>query len=329
MLDRRRMLLLAAGAVIAPAKPWAQPSRGILPRLGLLVSETLAGQASRIEALRAGLADLGYVEGRTVAIEIRSAESDYSRLSQLAAELVASKVDVIVAFGIKALAAARRATSTIPIVIPATSSDLVALGFARTLARPGGNVTGSTTFGSEVMAERLEILKEVKPGAARVAVLVNPANAGTAPTFRQMEVSARTSNLAVRRFDVKSRAEFGDVLAACAKAKMDGLILQDDTLFGEANAVELAKLAAAHGLLGIGGGDFAEAGGAIAYGRNDAELYRRGAYFVDRILKGARPAELPVEQATRFELVINGNAFKALGIRVPASVMLRADRVIE
>jgi putative ABC transport system substrate-binding protein len=131
MLDRRRMLLLAAGAVIAPAKPWAQPSRGILPRLGLLVSETLAGQASRIEALRAGLADLGYVEGRTVAIEIRSAESDYSRLSQLAAELVASKVDVIVAFGIKALAAARRATSTIPIVIPATSSDLVALGFAR------------------------------------------------------------------------------------------------------------------------------------------------------------------------------------------------------
>jgi len=329
MIDRRRVLVLAAGALMAPIAVRSQSAPGRTPRVGFLVSETLAGQASRIDALRAGLADHGYVDGRSIAIEVRSAESDYDRLSRLAADLVDSKVDIIVAFGIKALAAASGATATIPIVIPATSSDLVALGYARSLARPGGNVTGSTTFGSEVMAERLEILKEVKPGAARVAVLVNPANAGTASTFRQMEASARASKLAVRRFDVKSRAEFGDVLAASAKMKIDGVILQDDTLFGEANAAELARLASQHGLLGVGGRDFAEAGGAIGFGRLEAELYRRGAHFVDRILKGARPAELPIEQATRFELVINGNAVKALGIRVPASVMLRADRVIE
>jgi len=329
MIDRRGVLRLAVGALIVPLAARAQPVQGRMPRVGLLVSETLAGQASRIDALRAGLAERGHVEGRSIAIEVRSAESDYDRLPRLAAQLVAAKVDVIVAFGIKALAAAARATSTIPIVIPATSSDLVALGFARSLARPGGNVTGSTTFGSEVMAERLEILKEVKPGAARVAVLVNPANAGTAPTFRQMEASARASNLAIRRFDVKSRTAFGDVLAACAKARMDGVILQDDTLFGEANAAELARLTSKHGLLGVGGKDFAEAGGVIGYGRLDADLYRRGAHFVDRILNGAKPGDLPIEQASRFELVINATAARSLGLAVSPTILLRAERVID
>jgi putative ABC transport system substrate-binding protein len=329
MIDRRRVVVLAAGALVAPIGARAQAVAGRLPRVGFLVSETLAGQSSRIDALRAGLAERGYVVGKNIAIEVRSAEADYERLPRMATELVTGKVDVIVAFGIKALAAAARATSAIPIVIPATSSDLVALGFARTLARPGGNVTGSTTFGSEVMAERLELLKELKPGAARVAVLVNPANAASAPTFAQMESSARASRLLLRRLDVRSRADFADVLAASAKAKMDGVILQDDTLFGEANAVELARLCAKHGLVGIGGMDFAEAGGTIGYGRLDAELYRRGAYFVDRILSGAKPGDLPIEQASRFELVINARAARALGLAVPQTVLLRADRTID
>ena len=149
MIDRRRVLWLAVGAVVAPLPVLGQPPETRVPRVGLLVSETLAGQASRVDALRAGLAERGYIEGRTIAVEVRSAESSYERLPRLAAELVAGNVQVIVAFGIKALAAASRATATIPIVIPATSSDLVALGFARSLARPGGNVTGSTTFGSK------------------------------------------------------------------------------------------------------------------------------------------------------------------------------------
>lgn len=329
MIDRRRVVVLGAGVLVTPIGARAQAVPGRPPRIGLLVSETIAGQASRIDALRAGLAERGYVEGRSVVVEVRSAEADYERLPRLAADLANGKVDVIVAFGIKALTAATRATSTIPIVIPATSSDLVALGFARTLARPGGNVTGSTTFGSEVMAERLELLKELKPGAARVAVLVNPANAASAPTVAQMESSARASRLALRRLDVRSRAEFADVLVASAKAKMDGVILQDDTLFGAANAVELARLCSKHGLLGIGGVDFVEAGGTIGYGRLDAELYRRGAYFVDRILNGAKPGDLPIEQASRFELVINAKATRALGLAVPQPVLLRADRTID
>jgi len=300
-----------------------------MSRVGMLVSETLAGQARRIDALRAGLVERGYVEGRNIVVEVRAAESDYERLPRLAAELAAAPVDVIVAFGIKALAAASRATAAIPIVIPATSSDLVALGYARSLAHPAGNVTGSTTFGSEVMAERLEIMKEAIPGATRAAVLVNPANAGTASTLKQMEASARASRIELRRFDVRSRSEFDRVLGACARAKMDGVILQDDTLFGETNAAELARLAAKHRLVGVGGRDFAESGGAIGYGRLDAALYLRSAYFVDRILNGVRPGDLPIEQASRFELVVNTTAARALGLAVPQSVLVRVDRVID
>lgn len=330
MIDRRSVLvLLTAGAAVAPVAARAQAARGKVPRVGLLVSETRAGQAKRIEALRSGLAERGYVEGRSVVFEVRSAESDYERLPRLATELVDAQVDVIVAFGIKALAAASRATAAIPIVIPATSSDLVALGYARSLARPAGNVTGSTTFGSEVMAERLEILKEANPDAARAAVLVNPANAGTASTLKQMEASARNSRIALQRFDVRSRSAFDGVLGASAKAKLDGVILQDDTLFGEANAAELARLAARYRLVGVGGRDFAESGGAIGYGRLEAELYRRGAYFVERILNGAKAGDLPIEQATRFELVVNARAARTLGFAMPRSLLLRADRVID
>jgi putative ABC transport system substrate-binding protein len=330
VIDRRRVLvLLAAGAATAPLPARAQPAPGKVPRVGLLISETRAGQAKRIDALVDGLAERGYVDGRSVVVEVRSAESDYERLPRLAAELVDARVDVIVAFGIKALAAASRATAAIPVVIPATSGDLVALGYARSLAHPAGNVTGSTTFGSEVMAERLEILKEANPDATRAAVLVNPANAGTALTLKYMEASARKSRITLQRFDVRSRSAFDGVLGASAKAKMDGLILQDDTLFGEANAAELARLASRYRLVGVGGRDFAESGGAIGYGRLEAELYRRGAYFVDRILNGTRPGDLPIEQASRFELVVNARAAHSLGFAMPQSLLLRADRVID
>ncbi|MET0168001.1 MAG: ABC transporter substrate-binding protein [Vicinamibacterales bacterium] len=329
MIDRRRVLTLSFGALVAPHAALAQQQSGTVPRVGFLISETLADQTSRIAALRAGLRDRGYAEGKNIVILYRSAEGDYERLPVLAAELAALKVDVIVAFGIKALAAASGATTTIPIVIPATSSDPVAMGLVSSLARPSGNVTGSTSFGPEIMAKRLELLNDVVPGMTRVAVLINPANPSFGPTFKQMEVAAKALKLALDPFKVKARGEFDSVFAAIAKRRVDAMVIQDDTLFGETNAGAIAELAARQRLLAVGSIGFAEAGGTIGYGRTLAELYRRGAFFVDRILKGAKPGDLPMEQATRFELVINAKTAKALGIRIPPSVLLRADRVIE
>ena len=324
-IQRRQALRLVGGLFAVSGAAHAQPAT---PRVGFLIAETLSDQAGRIEALLAGLAERGWVEGRNMALDVRAGDGGYDRLPALAAELVALKVDVIVAFGIKALSAARRATTQLPIVIPATSSDLIALGFVDSFARPGKNVTGSTTFGPEIMAKRLELLKETLPAAMRVAVLVNPANASFGPTFTVMSAAAKSLTLVLQTFKVQQRSEIARVFDALAKARCDGLVIQDDTIFGEANAAEIATLAVRRRLLAVGGRDFADAGGAIGYGRTDAELYRRGAYFVDRILRGARPADLPVEQASRFEMVINRKVTGALGISIPQSVILRADRVI-
>ena len=329
MIDRRRMLMLCLGAIAAPIAGLAQQSPGKIPRIGFLISESLSGQASRIEGLRDGLREHGYVEGKNIAIEMRSAEGNYERLPGLAAELVDLKVDVLVAFGIKALAAASNATATIPIVIPATSSDPIAMGLVGSHSRPGGNVTGSTTFGPEIMAKRLELLKEVMPAMTRVAVLVNPANSSLGPMFREMNIAAKSLSLSLEPFEARARGDFDRVFAAMAKGRVHAMAIQDDTMFGETNAHAIARLAARQRLLAAGSIEFARAGGTIGYGRTDTELYRRGAYFVDRILKGANPGDLPIEQATRFELVINLKSAKTLGIKVPHSVMIRADRVIE
>lgn len=329
MKNRRLVLSLCLGALSAQLEALAQSSPGKVPRIGFLISETLTGQSSRIEALRGGLHDHGYVEGKNIAIEIRSAEGHYDRLPRLAAELAGLKVDVLVAFGIKALTAARNATTTIPIVIPATSSDPIAMGLVGSLSRPGGNVTGSTTFGPEVMAKRLELLKEVMPGVTRVAVLVNPANSSFGPVLKEMSMAAKSLNLSLEPFEVRARGDFDRVFAAMAKGRVHAIAIQDDTIFGEPNANAIAVLAARQRLLGVGSNEFARAGGTVGYGRTDSELYRRGAYFVDRILKGVKPGDLPIEQATRFELVINMKSAKALGIKVPLAVMLRADSVIE
>ena len=328
MVDRRQVLALGISALAVRAAR-AQGAAAAIPRIGFLISETLADQASRVEALRAGLREFGYVDGSTITIVSRSAEGNYDRLPALAAELVALRVDVLVAFGIKALVAASKATTTIPIVIPATSSDPVAMGLVQSFARPGGNVTGATTFGPEVMAKRLQLLKEAMPGATRVAILVNPANASFAPTLQQMNPVAAAAKITLTKFDVPSAADLDRAFAAMAKARMDAIVIQDDTLFGGSNAQAIAARASARRMPAVGSKALAEAGGTIGYGGTDFELYRRGAYFVDRILRGAKPADLPIEQATRFELVINMKAAKALGLRIPSAMALRADRVIE
>lgn len=321
----RRLVLAVLVVALAPLTAFAQAPQRNVPRIGFLIAETFSGQATRVEALRAGLKDRGYVEGKNFAIEFRSADGHYDRLPAKAAELTRLKVDVIVAFGSKAVLAAQHATSTIPIVVPVIG-DPVAVGAAGSVARPGGNITGSATFGPQVSAKRLEFLREAVPHVTRVAYLLNPANASSAFNLQSVRDSARS--LEVRAFEVRVPSDFERTFSAIANARVGAVLVSTDTLLAS-NAKEIADLAAAQRLPTASGKEFAEAGGLIGYGANDAELYRRASYFVDRILKGAKPSDLPIEQATRFELVINMKAAKALGIKIPQSILIRADKVIE
>lgn len=323
---RRRQVLISAGVLLAaPQLAFAQPDK--IPRIGFLISETLSGEASRIEALRAGLRDFGYVEGKNIAIELRPADGNYDRLPALAAELVRLKVDVLVAFGAKAVLSARGATTTIPIVVP-VASDPVAMGIADSLARPGRNVTGATAFIPELHAKRLELLREVMPGITRVAVLVNPATPSSRRGIEASIATGKSLKLELQAFEMRSPKEFGSAFSAMAKARIDAIVVSADTLF-RAHAKEIAGLAAKRRLPLVGTREFAEVGALIGYGANNAELYRRAAYFVDKILKGAKPGDLPIEQPTNLELVINMKTAKALGLTIPQTVLLRATRVIE
>jgi len=322
---RRVVFAMVTAGVVGTGVLRAQPRR---PRVGLLIAETVAGQTRRIDALLAGLRELGYVEGTSVTIEIRAANGAYDALPALAAELARSRVDVVVAFGIKALVAARGATATLPIVIPSTSSDPVAMGLVPQLARQDSNITGSLAIGPQIMAKRLELLKEVQPSLERAAVLVNPANAGFEPMAASMRATAAALGMALDRHSVRSPERLPGALDAVAKAGARALILQEDTMFA-VHAGRIAHLALQRRLASVGNGAFAEAGGLLGYGASDLALYRRGAYFVDRILKGAKPGDLPIEQATRFELVANARTSRALGLPIPQGVLLRSDRVIE
>jgi putative ABC transport system substrate-binding protein len=319
------LALLALGA--APVASLAQPLQGDVPRIGFLISETRPGQASRIEALRSGLRERGYVEGETLAIEIRTAGGKYERLPALAAELVDLNVDVIVTFGVKAAVAARRATTTIPLVIPATA-DPVASKLVTNLARPDGNITGSAVFGLELYAKRLERLKEVAPQIARIAAFVNPVNASTGASLQAMRVAGDALKVELQVVEVRTPGELESAFASLANGKADAILVQQDTLFGS-NYGRIAGLAASRRMPSVGNKEFAEAGGLLGYGASDAELYRRGAYFVDRILKGAKPADLPFERPTKFELVFNLKTARALALEIPQSVLLGADRVID
>ena len=325
---RRRVALALAWAFLAkPLASFAQAPRKT-PRIGLLIAETADAQSSRMGALRVGLTDLGYVEGATIALEVRTADGHYDRLPALAAELVRLGVDVLVAFGIKALVAAKEATKSTPIVIPSTSSDPVALGVVGGLARRGGNITGSVAFGPEVMAKRLEILKGAIPSVARVGVLENPANPSFGPTFGAMDRAAKPLGISLRRVEVRTPGALDRAFEKLANERVGAIVVQDDTMFA-VHATSIAERAGARRLASVGSVAFAVAGGLIGYGANDAALYRRGAYFVDRILRGAKPGDLPIEQASVFELAINTKTAKALDIAVPGSLLIRADRLIE
>ena len=329
MITRRKIVLaFAAGAAVAPVASHAQRQPTKVARIGFLGLASSTGWATRVEALRGGLRDLGYIEGRNIFIEFRWAEGKYDRLPNLADELVRLNVDVLVTAGTPGTLTAKRATSTIPIVM-AASGDAVAMGLVDSLARPGGNITGSTFFDPQITAKRLEVLKEAIPRVARVAVLLNPDNsASTGPVLKAMQIAAESRKIALRKFEVSRPNELDSAFVAMVQGRVDAVAILDDGLF-LANARALAGIAVNNRLPLIGSKEFVEAGGFIGYGVNLLELWRRAAYFVDRILKGTRPSDLPVEQATKFELLVNLKTAKALGITVPRSLLLRADRVIE
>jgi putative ABC transport system substrate-binding protein len=327
-MNNRRKLVIALGAssLALPFGSFAQQPAKIY-RIGFLGAGSVSGSAKRVDALRASLRNLGYMEGTNIVIEFRWAEGKYDRLPDLAIELVRLKIDVLVTYSTPGTQAAKRATTTIPIVM-VTSGDAVAAGLVASLARPGGNVTGSTFFNPDLMAKRLELLKEAMPRITRVAVLLNPDNDSMKPILQAMEIAARLLKLDLQQFEVRGPGEFESVFSAMAKRRISALAVPEDGMFND-NPRAIADLAAKQRLPSIGFGEFAEAGGLIGYGVNFLELYRRAAYFVDKLLKGAKPDDIPVEQPTKFDMMINMKTAKALGIKIPNSILVRADKVIE
>ena len=328
-MNKRRQIVLALGAsaLAAPLASFSQQQKKVA-RIGFLGSASAVGYAELVEALWAGLRDFGYFEGRNIAIEFRWAENNYERLPELAGELVRLKVDVIVTHGALGVRAARQASVTIPIVA-AQVGDPVALGLVTSFARPGGNITGSTQFQAEISAKRLELLAEVVPRIRQMAILINPANPANEPNLRAMENTAASLKMGLQLFEAKGPADFESAFSAMAKKRVEAVtIIASDAIF-IANNKAIADLATRHRLPSAGFKEFAEGGGLIGYGANLVEMFRRAAYFVDRILKGAKPGDLPIERASKFELVINMKTAKALGIKFPNSILLRADKVIE
>ncbi len=321
------LLLLALSIVAAPPAAHAQQPAKV-PRIGYLSSRSPTDNPHLLEAFRQGLRELGYVEGQNVAIEYRFGEGRPERLPALAAELVRLKVDVIVATSPPAPEAAKQATSTIPIVAAATG-DPVAEGLVASIARPGGNITGLASISPEVVGKQLELLKEVAPKVSRVAVLQNPSSQGHPFVLRQAEGAARALGVQLHILQARTPPEIDAAFAAMRSQRAGGVLVLRDPLFFT-RRTQIAALAAKSRLPAVyGNREHAEAGGLMAYGASGAHMFRRAATYVDKILKGAKPADLPVEQPTRFELVINLKTAKALGLTIPQLVLIRADQVIQ
>lgn len=296
-------------------------------RLGFISSSTTNVSSPFLNALRQGLKDFGYEERKNLIIEYRFAESK-EQLPGMAADLVRLKVDVILAGGSEGITAAKNATQTIPIVMT-NSGDALKEGFVVSLARPGGNITGLTQISPELAGKRLQILKELLPRLSRVAVLWHPLHPNTPLTFKETQAAAEGLGLRVLSLEVREPKEFDDAFTTLARERIAALVVLRDpfTVRHRALIVEAALKLRAPSIYETG--DFVQAGGLMFYGPNFAELYRRSAAYVDKILKGAKPSDLPVEQPTRFELVINTKTAKALGLTIPQALLMRADEVIQ
>jgi putative ABC transport system substrate-binding protein len=328
-MERRTFLALVLGSLLAAHLTAAEAQQaGKVPRIGHLSGNSDSANVARIEALRQGLLELGYVEGKNIVIEWRSAEGTLDRLPALAAELVRLKVDVIVTGGSPTTRAAKEATVTIPIVM-AQDGDPVGNGFVASLARPGGNITGLSSLFSELSGKRLELLKAIVPRLSQVAVMGTSTNPSNAPQLRETELAAGVSGLKLQYLDVLNTKDIEPAFRAASTARVGAVLMLVSVVFNS-QRIQVTDLAAKSRLPTIyGQQEFVNAGGLMSYDVSTTDLWRRSAAYVDKILKGRKPADLPVEQPTKFELVINLKAAKALGLTIPPSVLARADQVIE
>lgn len=323
MQIRRRQLLIAAGMALAAPLAEAQPKQRLIGQLSFA-----AGPDARDPVITQGLRDLGWVEGQNLRTEYRWAANDSARLAAMAQELVRLKVDVIVARATPAVQAAKNATSTIPIVM--ISADPVGSGFVASLARPGANVTGLSMMMPALAGKRLELLRELLPKLSRVAFLAHGGDPAHTSFISETEAAGRKLGVQVQPLVVRRPEEYEGAFAAMAKERADALIVQPLFINTLGQGPRLAELAAANRLPTISdGAPFADAGGLLFYGADPVETWKRVAVFIDKILKGANPAELPVEQPQKFQLIINLKTAKRLGLTMPQILLLRADRVIE
>ena len=320
------VLLLAVAAVCPPVDAQQVPK---IAKIGFLNPATPAGVAHLVEAFRHELRELGHVEGKTFVLELRHSETKFERLPELARELVGLKMDVIVTATDVAIAAVKRETRTIPIVM-AFSTDPVGTGFVTSLAHPGGNVTGISSISAELSGKRLELLREVVPGLSRVAFLWNPDVRGSLLDYKETQATARSLRLELQSVEVSSVEDLDRAFSAMTSQRAQALILAAGNPVTFSKRAEVASFTQRHRLPSMyGTKEYVDAGGLMSYGPSVPGMYRRAAIYVDKILKGAKPADLPVEQPTKFELVINLKTAKALGLTLPQSLLQRADQVIQ
>jgi putative tryptophan/tyrosine transport system substrate-binding protein len=326
-IDRRTFLgSLGLSVLIVPLAAEAQPA-GKIPRVGFLHHGS-TGSSPEVDAFRHGLRELGYIDGHNIAVEYRFASGQVSRLSELAAELVSLKVEVIVTSTTPASMAAKQATNTIPIVF-AVVADAVGAGLVTNLARPGGNITGLTSISAELGGKRLELLKGVVPKASRVAVLYNPADRSNVLILKELQDAAPALGLTLQPLEVRGPGDFEGAFVAMTRGRAHALFGAPGVLTYEHRNALVDLVAKSRIPAMWGHRQFVDAGGLMSYAVNYYDQLRRAAAYVDKIFKGARPGELPVEQPTKFELVVNLKTAKTLGLAIPPSILLRADQVIE
>jgi putative ABC transport system substrate-binding protein len=326
-MRRRKFISLLGAAVASPLVVRAQqPSK--VYRIGMLETISAALNSANLAAFRKSLHDLGYVEGQNLRIEYRSADGRAERFPELATQLVGLTVDLIVTRGTPASLAAKNATATIPVVMAAVSEPFGS-GIVADLAHPGGNITGLSSFATVLDAKRVELLREVVPGAVRIATFMNMGNPVQLNEWKEIKAAAQSTSIQPQLLDVRRVEDIGPAFDAAIEQHADALVVGIDAVM-QANSQLVAGLAAKHRLPAIyASKEFIDAGGLLAYGVSYPDLYRRAAIYIDKILKGAKPADLPIEQPTKFELVVNLKTAKALGITIPPLLLARADEVIE
>jgi putative ABC transport system substrate-binding protein len=325
---RRLMIAFAAGLAAAARVSHAQPTRKV-PQVGYVGNASPSLETALVEGFRLGLRERGYIEGKTIEIQYRWANGKIDAMPAIMAELIALKVDVLITAGTPAALAAKKATATVPIVMAAVG-DAVDSGIVPSLARPGGNITGLSTLYTQLEGKRIQILHELVPKLKHIALLANPANPFTTHMLRSALAATKSRHLTTQVYEVSAVSDFDKIFAAIAKSKPDAMAVLADRPFLVSNRQRIVEFAAQNRLPAMYPfSEFMDDGGLVFYGPNFPEMFRRAATYVDKIIKGAKPADLPLEQPTRFEFIVNAKTAKALGLIIPQSLMISADKVIE